>query len=194
MEPVEPRKRRHGPRRGASDPAPSVKNTRPELCELLKSSSRTSKTDPEAVLSLWVILRRTKMISIPFFHLKCAKWNTSGGAGIPHGATETTPWAAPRSFGSSAERVRNTRWELCELWRSSARTFKNDPEAVLRSTVAFDHLGMDENDFDPFFHLKCAKWNKSGIAGGAHGATETTPPAAPRSLVPRAGGQDYVSS
>ena len=45
------------------------------------------------------------MISIPFFHQKCAKWNTDDGAGGAHGAggaTETTPWAAPQSFGSSA--------------------------------------------------------------------------------------------
>ena len=53
-------------------------------------------------VSLWVILGRTKMISIPFFHQKCAKWNTDPGAGGAHGATETTPWAAPWSFGSSA--------------------------------------------------------------------------------------------
>ena len=54
-------------------------------------------------LSLWVILGRTKMISIPFFHQKCAKWNKFDGADGAGGATETTPWAAPRSFGSSAE-------------------------------------------------------------------------------------------
>ena len=38
-----------------------------------------------------------------------------------------------------------------------------------------------------FFHLKCAKWNTPGIAGIADIAdiaTETTPPAAPQSLVP----------
>ena len=46
---------------------------RRELCGLPKSSSRTSKTDPEAVLSLWVILRRTKMISIPFCSSKMRK-------------------------------------------------------------------------------------------------------------------------
>ena len=37
------------------------------------------------------------MISTPFFHLKCAKWNTpgiAGIAGIAGGATETTPPAA----------------------------------------------------------------------------------------------------
>ena len=47
VEPVEPRKRGHGPLRRASDPAPGVRNTR---WELSKSSSRTSKTDPEAVV------------------------------------------------------------------------------------------------------------------------------------------------
>ena len=53
------------------------------------------------------------------------------------------------------------------------------------------HLGMDENDFDSFFHLKCAKWNtEPGAAGaaGADGAPEMQPQAAARSLVPHAPG------
>ena len=72
-------------------------------------------------ISLWVILRRTKIISIPFFHQKCAKWNTYPGAG---GATETTPWAAPQSFGSSA-------WGACELLKSSSRISKTDPDRMV---------------------------------------------------------------
>ena len=32
-----------------------------------------------------------------------------------------------------------------------------DPEAVLRRTDALVHLKENENDFDPFLHLKCAK-------------------------------------
>ena len=46
-------------------------------------------------LMLWFILGRSKMISTPFFHQKCAKWNTDPGA------TETTPPAAPRSLTAS---------------------------------------------------------------------------------------------
>ena len=57
-------------------------------------------------LSLWVILGRTKMISIPFFHQKCAKWNKFGGAGGAGGATETTPPAAPRTLISHAPGAR----------------------------------------------------------------------------------------
>ena len=53
-------------------------------------------------LMLWFILGRSKMISTPFFHQKCAKWNTDDGAGGAGGATETRPWEAPRSFGSGA--------------------------------------------------------------------------------------------
>ena len=51
--------------------------------------------------------------------------------------------------------------------------------------LLWGHLGKVGNDSDLFLHLKCAKWN---TAGGADGATETTPPAAPRSLVPHAPG------
>ena len=50
----------------------------------------------------------------------------------------------------------------------------------------------DEKAFDPFFlHLKCAKWNTPGGAGGDGNAT-TGGCAEPHST--RAGGQDYVSS
>ena len=53
----------------------------------------------------------------------------------------------------------------------------------------------DENDFDPFFHLKCAKWDTPGTAGAARrrdGNATTGRCTEPRST--RAGGQDYVSS
>ena len=52
-------------------------------------------------LMLWFILGRSKMISTPFFHPKCTKWNTDRGADGAHGATETTPPAAPRSLTAS---------------------------------------------------------------------------------------------
>ena len=55
-----------------------------------------------------VILGRSKMISTPFLHLKCAKWNTSDGAGGADGATETTPPAAPRSLVPHAPGARIT--------------------------------------------------------------------------------------
>ena len=41
-------------------------------------------------------------------------------------------------------------------------------------------LGRSKMILTPFLHQKCAKWNKFGGAGGAHGATETTPWAATR--------------
>ena len=50
------------------------------------------------------------------------------------------------------------------------------------------HLGTDENDLDPFFQQKCAKWNTEGAAAGADGAPEMQPQAASRSLVPHAPG------
>ena len=56
------------------------------------------------------------------------------------------------------------------------------------------HQFRHENDFDFFFHLKFAEWNTEAGAAGAAGAPEMRPRAAARSLVPRAEGQDYVSS
>ena len=50
------------------------------------------------------------------------------------------------------------------------------------------HLGTDENDFDPFFRLKCAKWNTEAGAAGAAEAPQMQPQAAARSLVPHAPG------
>ena len=69
-----------------------------EHCEL---SLKALVGSPEPIwrlylseLMLWFILGRSKMISTPFLHQKCAKWNTADGA---DGATETTPPATLRS-------------------------------------------------------------------------------------------------
>ena len=58
--------------------APGIRKISWEPCELFKGCSRT-RLLPRLFLgelSGWVILGRTKTISIPFLHLKCAKWNT----------------------------------------------------------------------------------------------------------------------
>ena len=52
-----------------------------------------------------IILGRSEMISNPFLHLKCAKWNTDPGA---DGATETTPPAAPQALIPHAPGARIT--------------------------------------------------------------------------------------
>ena len=55
-----------------------------------------------------VILGRSKVISTPFLHLRCAKWNTPGGEAGADGATETTPPAAPRTLIPHAPGARIT--------------------------------------------------------------------------------------
>ena len=45
---------------------------------------------------------------------------------------------------------------------------------------AADVLGGDENDFDPFLHLKCSKWNSSGGARRNGGRDVETEPHQPR--------------
>ncbi len=139
-------------------------------------------------LSLCVILGRTKMISTPFFHQKCAKWNTDDGAGGADGATETRPWAALRSFGSNAGSSAGCPRALVGPPRLIQRLY-------LGEVSLWVILGRTKMISIPFFHQKCAKWNTddgAGAAGGAGGATETTPWAAPRSFGCGAGGQEHA--
>ena len=135
-------------------------------------------------LSLCVILGRTKMISTPFFHQKCAKWNTDHGA---HGATETTPWAAPRSFGSSAGGSGTRAGSSASCPRARVGPQRLIQKPYLGELSLWVILGRTKMISIPFFHQKCAKWNTDHGAGGAHGATETTPWAAPRSFGSSAG-------
>ena len=81
MEPMEPRKCNHKRLRGAPFPDRIVRDC-PQACTL-------------AGCCFGVILEGTKMISIPFLHLKCAKWNTEAGA---DGAPEMEPPAAAWSL------------------------------------------------------------------------------------------------
>ena len=149
---MEPRKYNHKRLRGASFPDRRVRDCL-RACTL-------------AACCFGVILEGTKMISIPFFHQKCVKWNTEGAAGGADGAPEMQPQAAAWSLVPHAPGVR--------LW---------------------DHLGRDENDFNPFFtpkmrkmeHGRWSRWSR-----WSHGNDATGCAAEPRST--RAGGQDYVSS
>ena len=59
--------------------------------------ARLSPACTLAACCFGVILGRTKMISIPFFHQKCAKWNTNHGDHGDHGAPEMQPQAAAQS-------------------------------------------------------------------------------------------------
>ena len=91
-----------------------------------------------------------------------------------HGPLRGASDPAPRGSG-------NTRQELCELPKSSARTFESDPETVLRSTAALGHLEKDENDLDPFFTPKMRKMEHAGGDPGdpgEAGAPEMQPRAA----------------
>ena len=56
----------------------------------------------------------------------------------------------------------------------------------------FGHLGMDENDFDPFFTPKMRKMEHRSWSRRSHGNDATGRAADPYSTC--AGGQDYVSS
>ena len=60
--------------------------------------------------------------------------------------------------------------------------------SVMFQQLLWGHLGGTKNDFDSFFHLKCAKWNTPGGAGGGDGDTIMQPQAAAQSLVPHAPG------
>ena len=82
------------------------------------------------------------MISIPFLHLKCAKWNTeaaAGGAAGADGAPEMQPQAAAQSPISRLDRARLP------------------PSLYFGWLLLWGHLGEDENDFDPFFSSKMRK-------------------------------------
>ena len=85
-----PRKWDHGALLGASVIAPGVFDV-----VTRQGSPRPIRRLYLDELMLWLILGRSKMISTPFLHQKCAKWNTAGGA------TETTPPPAPRGLTAS---------------------------------------------------------------------------------------------
>ena len=79
------------------------------------------------------------MISIPFFHPKCAKWNTNHGDHGDHGADgapEMQPQAAVQSPISRPDRARLP------------------PSLYFGWLLLWGHLGEDENDFDQFFSPK----------------------------------------
>ena len=79
------------------------------------------------------------MISTPFLHLKCAKWNTADGADGADGAPEMQPQAAAQSPVSRPDRARLP------------------PSLYFGWLLLWGHLGEDENDFDPFFSSKMRK-------------------------------------
>ena len=94
---MEPRKCNHKRLRGASFPAQIVRDCS-QACTL-------------AGCCFGVILEGTKMISIPFLHLKCAKWNTEAGADGADGADgapEMEPPAAAWSLVPHAPGARIT--------------------------------------------------------------------------------------
>ena len=62
------------------------------------------------------------------------------------------------------------------------------PVSTEGNRALWGHLGRSKMISTSFLHLICAKWNTAGGAGIAGGATETTPRAAPWSLVPHAPG------
>ena len=120
------------------------------------------------------ILGRTKMLSTPFLHLKCAKWNTADGADGGHGAPEMQPQAAAWSLVSLPDRLRL-------------------PQSLyLGCLLLWGHLRRDENYFDPFFSPKMRKMehgSRSRWSSRSRGNATTGGCADARST--RAGGQDY---
>ena len=79
------------------------------------------------------------MISIPFLHLKCPKWNTETGADGADGAPEMEPPAAAWSLLSLPHRLRLPQ-SLYFGW-----------------LLLWGHLGKVESDFDTFFTPKMRK-------------------------------------
>ena len=82
------------------------------------------------------------MISTPFFHQKCAKWNTdhgADGADGADGAPEMQPQAAAQSPVSRPDHARLP------------------PSLYFGWLLLWGHLGEDENDFDSFFSSKMRK-------------------------------------
>ena len=79
------------------------------------------------------------MISIPFLHLKCEKWNTEAGADGADGAPEMEPPAAAWSLLSLPDHLRLPQ-SLYFGW-----------------LLLWGHLRRVENDFDPFFTPKMFK-------------------------------------
>ena len=108
--------------------------------------------------------------------LEPRKWNHRrlAGADGAAGAPEMQPQAAAWSLVSLPDRSRlppslHFGWQL--LW---------------------DHLGRDENDFDPFFSPKMRKMEHSRWSRWIPGNGTTGGCVEPRST--RAGGRDYVRS
>ena len=105
-----------------------------ELCELSQSSSRLSETHPEAVLRPTDALAHVGEVENDFDSFFSSKMRK-----MEHRSwSRWSRWSHGNdAMGRSAELriqrrgVRNTRQEPCELPKSSSRTSKTDPEAVL---------------------------------------------------------------
>ena len=98
------RKMEHGRRSSWSRWSPGNATTRGCVEPRFLTEAFEAASGP--VLRLAAALEGTKMISIPFLHLKCAKWNTEAGADGADGAPEMESPAAAWSLLLSTDRLR----------------------------------------------------------------------------------------